>query len=250
MTSAKGKKIFKHMGKVILIALLIIFLIRCFLIEPYSVSSSQLDTAVMDGDQVFVDKTAYGIRLPITPLCLPFTSDTVLGYPYYSRAIEFSYKRLFDTPVSKNDIVLYNNPLDADRPLDKGRPILNRCAYIPRDTVVVEDSSIYYSFVVPGKGVIVELTENNLNLYKQIIIREQQGVAKIEYGRLYIKGVEVSNYTFSEDYYWMLSADDNDLDSRSLGFIPQRNVIGRVRFVWFSSDDGKPRWQRIFSIIK
>lgn len=238
------------MGKVILIALLIVFLIRCFLVEPYSVSSSQLEPVVIDGDQVFVDKTAYGIRLPITPLSLPFTFDTFWGNKSYSEAVQLPYQRLFDTPVSRNDIVLYNNPVDIGKPLDKRNPVLNRCAFVPGDTVVVEDSTLYYSFVVPGRGIRVALSENNLNLYKQIIIKEQQGVAKIEYGRLYIKGVEVSDYTFADDYYWMLSNDHNYTDSRSLGFVPHRNVIGKVRMVWFSSDKGKPRWERMFSILK
>lgn len=251
MTSEKGKKIFRHMGKVILIALLIVFLIRCFFVESYSVSSSQIEPTVMDGDQVFVDKTAYGIRMPVTPLCIPFTFDSFLGCKSYSQIIELPYKRVFEKQVSRNDIVLYNNPIELDKPLDKRSLILNRCVYVPGDTVVIEDSTLYYSFVVPGKNTKVELTENNLNLYKQIIISEQQGVAKVEYDRLYIKDIEVKSYTFVEDYYWTLTDGDgsNSLDSRSLGFIPARNVVGKVSFVWFSTDKGNPRWERVFTRI-
>lgn len=238
------------MGKVILIALLIVFLVRCFLIESYTVSSSGMETVLLNGDRVLVDKTAYGVRMPVTLLTIPFTFDSFAGMKSYSDAVLLPYKRVLETKVGIGDIVLYNNPVETDRPLDKRSLILNRCAALPGDSIAIEDSTMYYRFAVPRKGMEVELTENNLNLYRNVILMEQEGRAKIENSNLYIDGQMQPVYIFSENYYWMLSDNAQDAaDSRSLGFIPMPNIIGKARFVWFSSEDGNVRWNRCFSTV-
>lgn len=139
----KDKNGLKYYGLVFLITLLIVLFIRSFLVQSYTVSSSQMETALLKGDRVLVDKTAYGMRMPITLLSLPFTFDTFLGIKSYTGLIQFGYKRLFPQKINKNDIVLFNNPVETDKPADKRSLILSRCVAAPGDTVYIRGNDFY-----------------------------------------------------------------------------------------------------------
>ena len=245
--SSKKKNIYIFLGKVILITLLIVFCIRTFFIEPYTVSTAQMETALVNGEKILIDKTAYGIRMPITILTVPFTFDK------YSDIIELPYKRIFESSVKRNDIVLFNNPSDSLKPLDKGELLLSRCVALPGDSVQVEktlpdsvqataiaNTTSNYKFMVPAKGKTIKLNTEAITIYKQIILLEKGSKAKVVDNKLYILGEEQKYYTFTDNYYWLLS--DNTLkssDSRSLGFIPFKNIIGKARFIWYSSAKGR-----------
>lgn len=241
--SSKKKNIYIFLGKVILITLLIVFCIRTFFIEPYTVSTAQMETALVNGDRILIDKTAYGIRMPMTILSVPFTFDK------YSDMIELPYKRIFESNVKRNDIVLFNNPSDTLRPLDKRELLLSRCIALPGDSVLVEkslpdsvqaDTTSNYKLLIPAKGKTIKLSAEAIAIYKQVILLEKGSKAKITGNKLYILGEEQKYYTFTDNYYWLLS--DNTLkssDSRSLGFIPFRNIIGKARYIWYSSAEGR-----------
>lgn len=233
MFSSKGKSTIIFVGKVIFIALLIVLLLRCFVIESFTVSSAQMFPSLHPGDKVFVDKTSYGIRMPITIVSLPFTREC------YSSAVELPYKRLFESKPSIGDVVLYNNPQETDKPLDKRSLQIGRCSVLPGDTVKINNSTLFYEFAVPKSGMKIDLNSNNLNIYRQAILSEQP-TAYVELDQLYISGELQQSYIFMEDYYWILSENANDsIDSRLFGFIPKPNIIGKVKYIWYSSSDGK-----------
>lgn len=273
MSSTK-RNICVYLGKVILITLLIVLCIRSFFIEPFTVSSSQMENALFSEDRILIDKTAYGIRLPITILTVPFTFDNLWGKKSYSTAIQLPYARLFTGQIGRNEIVLFNDPSDIDKPLDKRSLILNRCIALPCDTVLIQNGlpfisdrdsvrigqlsvkeivdSIDYatSIIVPAKGMTINLDSKNLIIYKRTIEQEQGDNVSIEDGRLFMDGAEQDAYTFEDDYYWMLSDNpQNMLDSRTIGFIPFKNVIGRARFVWYNPDTSAHP-NRSFKVIK
>jgi signal peptidase I len=147
LKKAKGLKLW---GKVFLITLLVVFFIRVFFVESYTVSSSQMETALFKGDRVLVNKTSYGIRLPMTLLSIPFTFDTFFGLKSYSDLIHLNYHRLFAGDISRNDVVLFNNPLETDKPLDKRSLFLSRCVAVSGDTIEVEGAD----FFINGKSYI------------------------------------------------------------------------------------------------
>lgn len=310
--SSKKKNIYIFLGKVILITLLIVFCIRTFLIEPYTVSSVQMETALVKGERILIDKSAYGIRMPITLLTVPFTFDK------YSTLIELPYTRIFGSDVKRNDIVLFNNPTDTLKPLDKRELLLSRCVALPGDTIhvtggvfringkdyvcspdvtneyfiktpdkkelaetireleisasllktkadtvflrlnkleafilqkslpdsasvtPVTDTANNYKLLIPAKGKVIKLNAETLAIYKQIILSEKGTKAKISDNKLYITGEEQKYYVFTDNYYWMLSDNTlNSSDSRILGFIPFKNIIGKARFIWYSSAKGR-----------
>jgi len=68
-----------------------------------------------------------------------------------------------------------------------------------------------------------------------------------------IDGENVSSYTFSQDYFFVLGDNrDNSEDSRFWGFVPMDHVVGKALVVYFSwdSEATMPRFRRLFKGIE
>ena len=100
---------------------------------------------------------------------------------------------------------------------------------------------------IPKEGVTVNLTPQNIALYRRII-RNYEGNSLEEHdGKIIINGKEATTYTFKMDYYWMMGDNrHNSLDSRYWGFVPVDHVVGKAWFVWLSYGEGGMRWKRLF----
>jgi signal peptidase I len=65
-------------------------------------------------DFLFVSKFSYGPRVPNTPLAFPFVHHTlpITGGKSYSEVISIPYKRWMASPVQRNDVVVFNFPVN------------------------------------------------------------------------------------------------------------------------------------------
>ena len=96
---------------------------------------------------------------------------------------------------------------------------------------------IPYQIIVPQKGRAYQMDDKMLTACWNAIMKETNGEAVVENGKLFIKGKEMDQFLFSEDYYWMLSDNVNDaVDSRKLGFVPASDITGNALFIWYSKD--------------
>lgn len=312
-----------YLGKVILIALLIVFTFRVLFFDFYSISTNQMESSLKRGDEILVSKMAYGSRLPITLLSIPFVDNAC-----YSEWLKMPYKRVFSSPVQKNDIIVFNTPEEIDRPLDKRSLLISRCVAIPGDTVLISEGDYYLNskeyvyvptkidqyhsqmnrfpellrlaqeidiplrgeimrgdtvffslnrynafmlkqsagdssfvrmnkdiskqlaFIIPSKGRKVSLTEKNIKIYRKTIESEMGQRAQFKEEGVYIDGTQMGVYTFQDNYYWVLSDNTIEgLDSRTLGFIPFKNVVGRAALVLYSADEDEFRDDRFFKTI-
>ncbi len=113
----------------------------------------------------------------------------------------------------------------------------------------------YGPIYIPAKGVTTQLNINNLPLYSRIISTYENNKLEVKGVDIYINDTLQTSYTFKQDYYFMMGDNrHNSLDSRYWGFVPEDHIVGKPRFIWFSSDKTKSfpkniRWNRLFKFI-
>ncbi len=104
----------------------------------------------------------------------------------------------------------------------------------------------YGPLTIPKEGATVQLTPENIALYRRLIDVYEGNDFEEKGGKFYINGKEATSYTFKMDYFWMMGDNrHNSLDSRYWGFVPMDHIVGKASFVWFSHMDGI-RWSRLF----
>ena len=108
---------------------------------------------------------------------------------------------------------------------------------------------------IPAKGAEVELTMENLPLYRRIITSYEGNTLEIKDGKIFINSEEAQSYTFQQDYYFMMGDNrHNSLDSRYWGFVPEDHIVGKPAVIWLSIDGNKKfpnniRWRRFFKFV-
>ena len=165
----------------IIFAVIAATFIRLFFIEAYTIPTSSMEKSMMVGDYLFVSKTAYGPKLPNTPVAFPFVHHTMpftASTRSFSEVIHNDYKRLAGFGKIKNDdVVVFNFPegdtvatnmqdrsyyemvrsygrdrvnLDKRsfgdiiyRPADKRENYIKRCVAIAGDSLKIENGEAY-----------------------------------------------------------------------------------------------------------
>ena len=146
--AAKYKKSRKReWADAIVFAVIAATLIRGFYMEAFTIPTSSMEQKLLVGDFLFVNKMAYGARVPNTPLSFPFTHHSfpeeipLLGIPVpgggnqsYVEWIKFPhYKLPAMQDMERNDCVVFNFPAG--------------------DTVVVERQNEVYEQIVRDEAV-------------------------------------------------------------------------------------------------
>lgn len=108
------------------------------------------------------------------------------------------------------------------------------------------DNAESYPLVIPARGKSVNVYPWNRALLCNTIQYHEHRRATIERDTLWVDGKPVSSYTFSKDYYWMVSNNPVNLsDSRLFGLVPHDHLVGKAAYVWYS-----PRKERIFQPVQ
>jgi signal peptidase I len=112
---------------------------------------------------------------------------------------------------------------------------------------------------IPKEGTTVELNENTIPFYEQIIRRYENNDLTIFGNDIFINGKKAKNYTFKQDYYWMMGDNrQRSLDARNWGYVPFDHVVGKPVMIWLSWDPNSPdfmskiksiRWDRMFTTV-
>lgn len=111
---------------------------------------------------------------------------------------------------------------------------------------------------IPEANKTVALNKETLPFYKRLITEYEGNKLEEKGGKIYINDKEATNYTFKQDYYWMMGDNrHNSEDSRYWGFVPFDHVVGKPVFIWWSIDPNVPwskaidkiRWDRLFCTV-
>lgn len=109
-----GKKTrIKEWGDSILFALVAASIIRTYVFEPFQIPTGSMEKTLLVGDFLFVNKLAYGPKVPLTPLSFPLVHNTIpwVNIRSYSTLETQGYMRLPGmSKVNRYDVVVFNYP--------------------------------------------------------------------------------------------------------------------------------------------
>lgn len=93
------------------------YIIRACWFELYTIPTSSMESSLMVGDFLSVSKLSYGVRVPNTPIAVPFVHNKLPMTDHaksYSEIIKLPYLRTKALhPIKNNDVVVFNYP-DGD----------------------------------------------------------------------------------------------------------------------------------------
>jgi signal peptidase I len=121
-------------------------LIRWLLLEPFTIPTASMEKTLLVGDFLFVSKMHYGTRIPKTPLQVPLTHQKIWGTDIssYSDALQLPYFRLPGfTSIKRNDVVVFNYPVEFDYPSDLKTNYIKRAVAVPGDQVEVKEGNLF-----------------------------------------------------------------------------------------------------------
>ncbi len=167
--SAQEKKKKSHIREwteAVVVAFLGVLILKAIVFEPFAIPSDSMSGTLMAGDYVVVNKLRFGARLPITPLTVPFTHQTIFGVQSYSDILQWPYMRIPGyAEIERNDVIVFNFPAEDEFPMD-GRPneyptdhkthFIKRCIAIPGDSITIKDKVVYINgkeLPAPAKAV-------------------------------------------------------------------------------------------------
>jgi signal peptidase I len=206
--------------------ILIVFLLRSFLVEPFKIPSSSMVPTLLVGDFILVNKFTYGIRLPVVnrkiiELGSPDRGDVmVFRYPddpsldYIKRVvglpgdvIEYRNKRLAinGTPVPVRQLDDY---LSRER-MQFSRRYAEKLGEVEHEVLVEDDAPAF----VPPLRAFPHARNCNYNM---------SGLA----------------CTVPPGHYFVMGDNrDNSSDSRVWGFVPDQNIVGKAFFIWLNLNE-------------
>lgn len=131
----------------IVFAVIAATIIRGLLFSAYAIPTGSMEGTLLTGDYLFVSKFAYGPRMPITPISVPFLESRIGSSKIktYWDGVQLPYFRLPGlSHVKVGDVVVFNYPPDAgNNPVDMRVHYIKRCLGAPGDVVNIRDSKVY-----------------------------------------------------------------------------------------------------------
>lgn len=220
-----------------LIALLLFFVIRTFLVQAFTIPSGSMEQTLRIGDYLMANNAIYGAQIPLTGVRVPAFrepqhGDIVVFRPEYNDPIIDVVKRLIGEPgdtIQMIDRVVYRNGVRLDEP------------YVDPDYLPDEPMQRF------GMGGF----NWHLAALPAGVAPETYRPTRDNWGPLIVP----------EGHYLLLGDNrDQSLDSRYMGFIPREVIRGKAMFVYYSIDQeiDRPfpqfltaaRWNRIGHVIR
>lgn len=160
------------------------------------------------------------------------------------------HKNTFDAYLSENDITSIKRKTSINNLILVGDTLKSAREIYPKSNPDQWSFNNYGAYVIPKKGMTIQLTIENYTLYGQLI-SEHEGVV-VEYlnNSYYINNKKTEHYTFHQNYYFMLGDNrDNSLDSRSWGLLPENKIVGKVTYIVWSTYKNEFQWKRFLKKI-
>lgn len=235
--------------------ILIVFLVRSFVAEPFQIPSSSMRPGLIPGDFILVSKFSYGLRLPIlnkvvVPVGTPQRGDVMVFEFPLERSTNY-IKRLIGVP---GDIVEYRDKKLYINDVEQVQSLLGQGKYTD-DGSVEERVNTDGSVSRQGPPLRTpDVYEEDFSGQKHLIFVEPRApvfnapqVADMHYRGL-VNFADNCQYDMEEakwfrctvpsGHYFVLGDNrDNSGDGRYWGFVPENHIVGKAFFVWLNLGD-------------
>ncbi len=208
--------------------ILIVFLLRSFLFEPFKIPSGSMIPTLLVGDLILVNKYHYGVRLPVVNTKLVANNDPKRG-----------------------DVIVFRYPVDTR--ID----YIKRVVGIPGDEIAYLNQRLFLNGqLVPTEAMPDFYDDESMRYAPQF----KEKLGELEHRILvdpkraqFYGNPEQSRFPFRDNcrytaegitckvpaghFFAMGDNRDNSQDSRFWGFVPDENIVGRAFFVWMNFGD-------------
>jgi len=210
--------------------ILVVFLLRSFLVEPFKIPSGSMLPTLLIGDFILVNKFIYGIRLPILNVKVVSINDPVRGdvmvFRYPENPSLDYIKRVVGVP---GDRITYRN---------KQLTINDRKIELQPDGE--------YNYIESGLNFVTTRRYREMIGEAGHAILVQAGIPGVHAGGVrafpFRENCEYNDSGFSctvpaGHYFTMGDNRDSSSDSRYWGFVPEANIVGRAFLIWWNFDE-------------
>lgn len=209
--------------------LLIVFLLRSFLFEPFRIPSGSLEPTLQMGDFILVNKYDYGVRLPV------------------------AHQKIYGTSTpQRGDIIVFRWPPNPSV------NFIKRVIGIPGDHISYINKEIFLN----GQKLPQEFLQNSMaedeNGDEWQALEKEENLFGIKH-KIFIDPAKTSrdykDIVVPEGMYFVMGDNrDASADSRFWGFVPDKNIVGKAVLIWMSWDGYKSgipiRWDRLGKVIR
>jgi signal peptidase I len=192
-------------------------LIRTFVFEAYTIPTPSMEKTLLVNDFLFVSKFSYGPRIPNTPIAMPFVHHTMPFIPAksYSEAVYIPYTRWFAKDVKRNDVVVFNFPVNDTLIND---PIVDGKQQFGSQTTyydVVREIGREQTWQRFGGDIITRPVDKRENFIKRCVAVGGD-IVKVTDGKVIVNDVPQDLFPESQRYYTISSITGTSLDEENL----------------------------------
>jgi signal peptidase I len=222
-----GEPVLVEMARSFFPVILIVFLLRSFLFEPFKIPSGSMVPSLLVGDFILVNKYTYGIRLPVIN----------------KKIVEMNSPK-------RSDVMVFRYPENP------GKDFIKRVVGLPGDVISYKNKQLTVNGrLVPREktGLFTEV-DDRMNMRQFEAYRESLGekphlmmvdprMASINLGSVR-EFQNKNNCVYNEEgmtckvpaghYFMMGDSRDNSDDGRYWGFVPEQNIVGKAVLIWMN----------------
>ena len=207
--------------------ILVVFLLRSFLFEPFKIPSGSMIPTLLIGDLILVNKYYYGVRLPV-----------------------INKKIIANHDPQRGDVMVFRYPKDTS--VD----YIKRVVGVPGDEVSFRNQQLYVNGVpapleaVPPPGFYDEDLRQYFPEFHEKLGAVDHRILLNPRSQPFYGPEDKIVFPFRENcrysaegvtckvppghYFMMGDNRDNSQDSRFWGFVPDENIVGKAFFVWMN----------------
>lgn len=227
------KSVLREYAEAIIVAMLLAFAIRIFVVQAFKIPSGSMIPTLLIGDHILVNKMAYGLQWP-TNCKLEWTGPINLA-PKYWRLPVNCYSSTTILPFGmpqRGDIIVFRFPDDEEK------DFIKRIVGLPGDTIHIRNKVVYVNGTPMDDKLFTQRIDPGL-IDSTVSPRDNFGPV-----------------TVPDDAYFMMGDNrDQSLDSRFWGYVRTEKIRGKAfRIYWSWSGDGNlsewVRWERLGKAIR